>query len=41
MFYCDRGNNGNKDNAYIELEKEVLTPLAETGRLFALQVSFK
>lgn len=32
--------NGNKDSGHIQLEQEILTTLAGSGKLFALQVGF-
>lgn len=34
-----RNGNGNRDTGYIQLEQEVLSPLAGTGKMFALQTS--
>ncbi|KAF2896615.1 hypothetical protein ILUMI_09558 [Ignelater luminosus] len=36
-FY--RNGNGSKDTGYIQLEQEILTPLAGSGKIFALQVN--
>lgn len=43
LYYCincfSTGNgNNDKDAAYIQLEQEILTPLAGSGKMFALQV---
>lgn len=37
---CSNGNGQNRDQGYIEFEREVLTKLAGTGSLFALPVNF-
>lgn len=38
FVYNFRNGSGNKETGYIQLEEEILTPLAGTGKLYALQV---
>ncbi|XP_074027285.1 GDP-mannose pyrophosphorylase A [Leptinotarsa decemlineata] len=38
-FYRNGNSNGNKEAGYIQLEQEILAPLAGSGKIFALQVN--
>ncbi|CAG9768522.1 unnamed protein product [Ceutorhynchus assimilis] len=36
-FYKNGSNNVNRDTGYLQLEQDILTPLAGSGKMFALQ----
>lgn len=37
MFFLTRNGNGNRESSHIQLEQEILAPLAGTGKIYVYQ----